>query len=142
MTVKELDVVTLPDGRTGTVVSLHPDGSYVVEVSDEAGRTLDLVDVPSSREAGNAALGCESEGVQTGPVEASAIRQSAPSESHSAEPYFVMRCRVCGKEIRTEWGPDVHAESRFSLAAHLGTHSDAQFAALGREEAYRGLSRG
>jgi hypothetical protein len=42
---QELDVVTLPDGRMGTVVSLHDDGSYTVEVSDEAGRTLELVNV-------------------------------------------------------------------------------------------------
>jgi hypothetical protein len=41
--VRELDVVALPDGRTGTVVSPQPDGAYTVEVSDTQGRTLDLV---------------------------------------------------------------------------------------------------
>ena len=42
LTVEELDVVLLPDGRSGTVVALQ-DKIATVEVSDAEGRTLDLV---------------------------------------------------------------------------------------------------
>lgn len=43
MTVKNLDVVRLKDGRTATVLETFSDGAaYLVEVTDESGKTLDM----------------------------------------------------------------------------------------------------
>lgn len=39
------------------------------------------------------------------------------------EPVFILRCRVCGKEFETEWGPEVHSESARALQEHILTHS-------------------
>jgi hypothetical protein len=69
-----------------------------------------------------------------------AVTVQRPLVEVAATACFVQRCRVCGKEIVTPWGPDVHEESRFALRSHLESHSDSAFAAYGRQEAYRGLS--
>lgn len=46
MTINELDVVRLSDNREGTVVHIFPGGhAYCVEIVNENGETLDLVDV-------------------------------------------------------------------------------------------------
>ena len=46
MTINELDVVRLSDNREGTVVHIFPGGhAYCVEIVNEKGETLDLVDV-------------------------------------------------------------------------------------------------
>lgn len=43
MTVKNLDVVRLKDGRTATILETFADGSaYLVEVADEAGKPTDM----------------------------------------------------------------------------------------------------
>lgn len=43
MSVKELDVVQLKDGRTATVLEVFKSGeAYLVEVTDEQGKTLDM----------------------------------------------------------------------------------------------------
>ena len=46
MTINELDVVRLSDNREGTVVHIFPGGhAFCVEIVNEKGETLDLVDV-------------------------------------------------------------------------------------------------
>lgn len=43
MEIKELDVVELTDGRTATVMDIYRGGAeFLVEISDDQGRTLDL----------------------------------------------------------------------------------------------------
>ena len=40
---KELDIVRLTDGRTATVLEVYDSGeAYLVEVTDDAGKTLDM----------------------------------------------------------------------------------------------------
>lgn len=39
------------------------------------------------------------------------------------DPVFITRCRVSGKKIETEWGREVHSESRRSLAEHIVKHT-------------------
>jgi hypothetical protein len=36
---------------------------------------------------------------------------------------FVRRCRVCGAEIETPWGPETHSQSEDALRNHLDHHS-------------------
>ena len=49
MKINELDVVRLKDGREGTVVHIYPCGqAYCVEIADDQGQTLDLVDAEKS----------------------------------------------------------------------------------------------
>lgn len=41
--MKELDVVCLRDGRTGTILEVFESGkSYLVEITDEKGHTLEV----------------------------------------------------------------------------------------------------
>ena len=66
---KELDVIPLPEdvpelglsaGYPVTVVDIYPDGTLVVDASDEEGRTLDLLDIepdPAPRISGRWHLG-------------------------------------------------------------------------------------
>ncbi len=43
MDIKELDVVELKDGRLATVLDVYGSGeSFLIEISDSEGRTLDL----------------------------------------------------------------------------------------------------
>ncbi len=45
MQINELDVVRLTDNREGAVVHIYPGGkAYCVEIVDNYGQTLDLVD--------------------------------------------------------------------------------------------------
>lgn len=45
MKINELDVVRLKDGREGAVVHIYSGGqAYCVEIADNYGQTLDLVD--------------------------------------------------------------------------------------------------
>ena len=45
---KELDIVRLKDGRTATVLEVFKNGeAYLVEVTDEAGKTVDMPTVKS-----------------------------------------------------------------------------------------------
>ena len=49
MKINELDVVRLKDGREGAVVHIYPGGqAYCVEIVDDRGQTLDLVDAEKS----------------------------------------------------------------------------------------------
>ena len=49
MKINELDVVRLKDGREGTVVHIYSGGqAYCVEIADDQGQTLDLVDAEKS----------------------------------------------------------------------------------------------
>ena len=46
MRINELDVVRLSDNREGVVVQIYPSGhAFCVEVVDDDGETLDLIDV-------------------------------------------------------------------------------------------------
>ena len=46
MNINELDVVRLSDNREGTVIHIFPGGHvYCVEIVNEKGETLELVDV-------------------------------------------------------------------------------------------------
>jgi hypothetical protein len=46
MEINELDVVRLKDHREGAVVYIYPEKhAYCVEIVDDQGQTLDLVDV-------------------------------------------------------------------------------------------------
>ncbi len=60
-TYSELDTITIPDdvlaaslgiksGATGTVVDVSPSGILAVEVSDEMGATLEILDVKTEPE--------------------------------------------------------------------------------------------
>ena len=49
MKIKKLDVITLKDGRTGTVLEVYDDGQTLcVEIADEQGRTLEMLMIPAS----------------------------------------------------------------------------------------------
>lgn len=42
MQPKELDVVRMKDGRSGTILEIFNDGeAYMIEISDDFGRTID-----------------------------------------------------------------------------------------------------
>jgi hypothetical protein len=56
-----------------------------------------------------------------------------------SEPYFVRRCVICGIEIQTPWGPEVHADSAYSMRRHLDSHADHELVQYARKEALRGL---
>lgn len=44
--LKELDVVRLYDGRTGTILEVFENGvAFLVEITDESGATLELTTV-------------------------------------------------------------------------------------------------
>lgn len=47
MNIHELDVVSLKDGREGTVLGLYKDGTvFMIEICDKDGRTIDTPFVP------------------------------------------------------------------------------------------------
>lgn len=52
-------------------------------------------------------------------------------------PYFYRCCPICGDELRTPWGPEVHEESRHKYLSHIDHHSDAELIAFAKREAIR-----
>lgn len=49
MSVKELDVVLLSDGREGTIIDIYDGGkAFLIEVCDSNGKTLDMPTVDIS----------------------------------------------------------------------------------------------
>ena len=51
---------------------------------------------------------------------------------------FVQRCRICGHEIQTAWGPDVHSESALAIREHVFTHAQYELVDYAIKEALRG----
>ena len=48
--LKELDVVRLYDGRTGTILEVFKNGAaFLVEITDESGATLELAAVEAGQ---------------------------------------------------------------------------------------------
>ncbi|MFQ7593441.1 MAG: DUF4926 domain-containing protein [Acutalibacteraceae bacterium] len=48
--MKELDVVRLYDGRTGTILEVFENGAaFLVEITDEGGATLEITTVKSEQ---------------------------------------------------------------------------------------------
>lgn len=51
---------------------------------------------------------------------------------------FVQRCRICGHEVQTAWGPEIHSESAEAIRKHVLSHAQYELVDYAIKEALRG----